>query len=208
MPAAPRIPSAAPSARSAVAFSCISSSAVSIPSRLIIRSVNRNTPMNAAVPGFTLDCFRCVSMSPFIARPLRHMCTTIQVTGRAGGDDRQRSVEPFLVEGSREPDAADSADRDRDADAPIDRRRERRAAGFTEVREADRDDQEGFESFAEGDDERLEHVCGRSCKMRLILRIGSPVYFRDIRPVKSAIWHRQLGYKNPPCRALIIFSFC
>src|SRR5712691_4452012 len=53
--AAPAMPSAAPSTRWTVSRSCISSSAVSMPSRLTISSVKRNTPANAAAPGRTLD---------------------------------------------------------------------------------------------------------------------------------------------------------
>ena len=42
------------------------SSAVSIPSRVIISSVNRNTPANAAPPLFSVELCRCPSMSRLI----------------------------------------------------------------------------------------------------------------------------------------------
>ena len=77
------MPAVAPSARYSVPRSCISSNALSIPSRLTISSVKRKTPVNAAVPGFTLDDCRRPSISPFIRRPARHMWTIIQVTEAA-----------------------------------------------------------------------------------------------------------------------------
>ena len=45
----------------------------------------------------------------------------------------------------------------RERDAPVDRRNRARRARSCEVREADGDDQEGFEPFTEGDDKRLQH---------------------------------------------------
>jgi hypothetical protein len=47
---------------------------------------------------------------------------------RGGGDQRERAVEPFLVERVEEEVAAERADRDGDADAPMNRGGERRSS--------------------------------------------------------------------------------
>ena len=95
-------------------------------------------------------------MSPFMRRPVRHMWTIIQVD-RRGGDEGERTVEPFLVQRVEEQIAADGADRDGDADAPVDGRGQRRASRLAQVRQADGDDQESFEALSKGDDKRLQH---------------------------------------------------
>src|SRR3954447_16268811 len=97
-PPAARLPSAAPSTRFGVWCSCISSSAVSTPSRLIIRSVNRNTPVNAAAPGRAVDSFSRPSISPFMRRPVRHMWTIIQATETAATSASGPSSHSWLRE--------------------------------------------------------------------------------------------------------------
>ena len=143
---------------SASGAAACSSSAVSIPSRPIISSVNRKTPSNARRAG----PHRCStaggsSISPFIRRPVRHMWTVTRCTG-AGRHERKGPFEPFLVGGVVEQVAAGRADHDGGDDAPVDGRARSRAPALAQVGQADGDDQEGFEPFAEGDDERLQHV--------------------------------------------------
>ena len=59
------------------------SSAVSMPSRVIISSVKANTPMNAAAPCFIVDPWRCPSISLLIRRDVRHMWTVSDATEMA-----------------------------------------------------------------------------------------------------------------------------
>src|ERR1700682_3303062 len=71
------------------------------------------------------------------------------------------------------------ADQDRQRDAPANRRDQLQPAALPQIREADGDDEEGFEPFAERDDERLVHVKSVPLKMRLSLRISvqcTPAY--------------------------------
>jgi hypothetical protein len=59
------------------------SSAVSIPSRVIISSVNRNTPAKAEAPVFIALLERCPSMSLLIRRAVRHMWMVSEATDTA-----------------------------------------------------------------------------------------------------------------------------
>ncbi len=75
---------------------CISSSAVSRPSRLTIRSVKRKTPANAAGPGRArrrLETHLDVALH-LAARPPH---VNGQPGDRGRGDQRQRTFDPFLV---------------------------------------------------------------------------------------------------------------
>ena len=54
-----------------------------MPSRLIIRTVNRNTPSKGPEPARWLEVRSRPSMSPFMCRPARHMWTVIEATETA-----------------------------------------------------------------------------------------------------------------------------
>ena len=73
------------------------SSAVSIPSRVIISSVNMNTPKNAAAPVFTDDASSLPSMWRFMCRPARHMCTVSDATSTAATRARTPSQSAWLA---------------------------------------------------------------------------------------------------------------
>ena len=75
-----------------------------------------------------------------------------------GRDERRGAVQPFLVGGVIEEVTAARADDDGRENAPVNGLGEVGAPAPAQVREADGDDQKGFESLAEGDDERLQHV--------------------------------------------------
>src|SRR5262249_51521782 len=100
---------------------------------------------------------------------------------------RQRAVQPLLVGRVIQQVAAEGADAERHRQAPVHGAGQLRAARLTEVRQADRDDEERFEAFPQCDDERLEHGRARLYKMRLRRRINSSVYCGDLRPVKSVM---------------------
>ena len=90
------MPAAAPSARFSVSRNCISSSAVSIPSRLTISSVNRKTPVNAAAP--RLHAGRLQAAFDIALHPASGAPHVDDHPGhRGGGDDGERAVEPFLI---------------------------------------------------------------------------------------------------------------
>ena len=76
-----------------------------------------------------------------------------------------------------------------DRDAPVDGGDQFPAPALLQVSEADGDDEEGFEAFAEGDDERLNHVSvhARRTLNEIESQDAGSVYSRDIRPVKSGI---------------------
>ena len=57
----------------------------------------------------------------------------------------------------KEPSGPD-AQHDRGGDSPMHRGNEFGSLTFPEIGEADRNDQEGFEPFAKGDDKRLQHM--------------------------------------------------
>ena len=89
-----------------------------MPSRLIISSVKRNTPVNAAAPGRTVDALQTAfDVALHAAAGAPHVDD--HPGDRRGGDQRERAVEPFLVEGVKEEVAAERADGDGDADAPV-----------------------------------------------------------------------------------------
>ena len=72
-----------------------------MPSRLIISSVKRKTPANAAAPGRAVDDCRRPSMSPFMRRPVRHMWMIIQVTEAAATSASGPSSHSWLSEWKR-----------------------------------------------------------------------------------------------------------
>ena len=82
-------------------------------------------------------------------------------------------------------------------DAPVHGRHELVAAALPQVREADGDDEEGLEPFPKRDDEGLEH--GESTVLRSETQSQNlgPVYFRYLRPVKSAFGWRQIRGRGP-----------
>ena len=59
-----------------------------MPSRVIISSVNAKTPQNAAGPSFGEDAASLPSMSFFMCRPARHMCTVSEATRNAAAMPR------------------------------------------------------------------------------------------------------------------------
>src|SRR5207249_7585721 len=67
---------------------------------------------------------------------------------------------PILVGGVIEQVAADGAHGRRYSDAPMNGCRQASAARSAEEREADGNDEKGFESFSKGDDESLQHQIG------------------------------------------------
>ena len=54
-----------------------------MPSRVIISSVNRNTPSSALAPAFAADAARLPSISAFRRLAWRHMCTINEATSTA-----------------------------------------------------------------------------------------------------------------------------
>ena len=62
-----------------------------MPSRVIISSVNRNTPANALAPTFRADCSRCSSISRFMRCACRHMWTMSDATSTAATRARMPS---------------------------------------------------------------------------------------------------------------------
>lgn len=89
---------------------------------------------------------------------------------RHRGHDGERSFEPFLVCGVIEEIAADGADAKGGEDAPVHGADQFAASRFPEIRQADRNDKEGFDSFPQGNDKGLKHD-GRASKLRLSLRM-------------------------------------
>ena len=74
---------------------------------------------------------------------------------RDGGNQRQRSLEQLLIRGVVEQVSPCSADEKRHADAGVNRARQLGAPGLPQIRETDGNNQEGFESFPQGDDKGL-----------------------------------------------------
>ena len=90
-------------------------------------------------------------------RPERHMWTTIQ-SDRHRRDDGERAVEPFLVGGMEEQLAAEGADARAQRRCPSAPRKSARAR--PDLRRYERlmaTIEEGLETFAKSDDERLKH---------------------------------------------------
>ena len=131
------------------------SSAVSIPSRVIISSVKPNTPRNAARPILSDDASRRPSISrlhPLARAPHVHR----QRRDEHGGDERRGRL-PRATDcwPARAGQPGADAERDRDGDAPVHGGQQRAPAGLLQVGQADRDDQKGLEPFPQRDDERL-----------------------------------------------------
>ena len=59
--------------------------------RVIINSVKTKTPTNAAAPVLAVDVARRPSISAFIRRPARHMCTVSDATSTAATTARTPS---------------------------------------------------------------------------------------------------------------------
>ena len=81
---------------------------------------------------------------------------------RQRGDEnpRDQREQPFpqrLVTGAREENSRQDAQRHRRRNPPVDGGNERTPAALLQIGEADRDNQEGLETFAEGYDKCLEH---------------------------------------------------
>jgi len=80
---------------------------------------------------------------------------------RHGRNQGERPFEPFLVGGVIQQVAAEDADGERDGDAPVHGGCQGDAPRLAQVRQADGDDEKGFEAFPKSDDERLEHDWSR-----------------------------------------------
>jgi hypothetical protein len=107
--------------------------------------------------------FNLAAGTPHVDRQREH---------RHGGDERERPFEPFLIGRIEQQVPAGAAHGDSDGDAPVDGLGQLAPAALSEIREADGDNQKRFESFAESDDERLQHGArDASAKVRLSLRI-------------------------------------
>ena len=91
--------------------------AVSIPSRVIISSVKRNTPANASAPVFSADCSRWSSMSRLMRFACRHMCTMSDANEHRS-DEREHAFPQRLVRCALEQYARADA-QTTDADAPV-----------------------------------------------------------------------------------------
>ena len=152
-----------------------------MPSRVIISSVKQEHADERRAAGLQRRGSRWPSISLLIRLPARHMCTVSEATESAATSASTPSQSAWLVAArSRTPAPMLSDHRERDA--PVDRGNQRAAPGLLEVGQADGDDQEGFEPFAEGDDERLKHGSRTGPELRLISILSLS---RDIRPVKS-----------------------
>ena len=127
-----------------------------MPSRPTIRSVKRKTPSAAAIPARPADVLKMSFDFPFDL-PARTPHVDGQSQDGYGSDEREGALEPLLVCRVEEKVAADATDGDRYGDTPMHRLGQFETATLTQVREADRDKKEGFESFSQSDDERLQH---------------------------------------------------
>ena len=140
-----------------------------MPSRLIIRPVKRNTPTNAAGASPLARGAQTALDGPFHA-PARAQHLHSQGSHRDRRNEGERPLEPFLVRRAIEEVPADGADGEGGDDAPVNRANQLRPSRLPEISKADRDNQEGFDPFPQGDDKGLEHD-GSASKMRLSLRM-------------------------------------
>ena len=141
-----------------------------MPSRLIINAVKRNTPAKAAAPARLARCSQ-TSLDGAFHMPARAPHLHRQGGHRDRRDEGQRPFEPFLVRRPIEEVSAGGADGEGGDDAPVNRANQLRPPRLPKISEADRDNQEGFDAFPQGNDEGLEHG-GSLSKMRLSLRIA------------------------------------
>jgi hypothetical protein len=129
---------------------------VSMPSRRIMNSANRSTPQPAP-PSRAEATSTLLSISRL--RPLRRAVhPPHEREDEYGADQHERAferlaVEVHALERDRARDRADHGE----PDAGPDPGRERGAAGLLQVRQDDRDDERGFDAFAQDDDECFEH---------------------------------------------------
>ena len=131
-----------------------------MPSRVIISSVNRKTPANAAPPVFIDDECRRPSMSFLIRFAVRHMCTVSEATDTAATNARTPSHKAWFL-AWKNSQAAPMLRQRRRRDAPMNRRNQLGAVALAQIRQADGDDEERFEAFAKSDDKRLQHMFGK-----------------------------------------------
>ena len=127
-----------------------------MPSRVIISSVNMNTPRNAAPPGLLGG-----SLEPALDVPLHIAAGPPHVDRQRGdedgGDQREHTFPERLIRGLGKEQPGANAEQNGGHDSPVHRGDESSAAGLLEVGKADGDDQEGFEPFTQGHDECLQH---------------------------------------------------
>ncbi len=144
-----------------IACTCVSSvpisSAVSMPSREIISSVNRNTPTQAAVPVFSVDSRRWPSISLLIFFAVRHMCTVSDATDTAATMARMPSHNAWF-DACWNRYAAPMLSSTDNADAPVHGGNQLAPAALAQIREADGDDEERLEPLAQRDHECLQHA--------------------------------------------------
>ncbi len=88
--------------------------------------------------------------------PVRHMWMVSVATSTAAMIASSPSHSAWFAARWRSQPAT-TLTHDRRDHAPVHRRRQRGASGLAQVGEADRDDQEGLEAFAQGDDGGLQH---------------------------------------------------
>ena len=117
--------------------------------------MNAKTPRNAAAPPA-----RSPTRQPAFDVALHVPAGPPHVDDERGDEHgrrkRQNAFPERLIARALQQNAEPDADGRRHGDAPVNGGDEA-AAGFSEVRQADGDDQKRFEPFTEGDDERLQH---------------------------------------------------
>src|SRR5580765_825017 len=102
---------------------------------------------------------QCANAGPFGGRPEMSLDFALhppagsphvdrQRRYRNGGDESQRTLEPFLVGGVVQEVTAEGADRDRCRDAPVNSLRQLPPPALAQVRKADGDDEERFQPLA------------------------------------------------------------
>ena len=132
------------------------SSAVSMPSRVIISSVNRNTPMKADVPVFSADA-REVPFDVALDAPRGAPHVDGQRRHRTAATSASTPSQSAWFEARWNRYAAPMLMQHRERDAPVHGGHQLAPPALAQIREADGDDEKGFEPFAKGDDERLQH---------------------------------------------------
>ena len=129
------------------------SSAVSMPSRVIISTVNRNTPANAFAPSLQRRRFETrldVPLQPLAVPPHVHD----QRRDEHRGGQREHAFPERLVAARAE--TAIAAPMLIRIDTPMPQctaGHQLLASGLPQIGQRNRDDEEGFEPFAQGDDE-------------------------------------------------------
>ncbi len=85
------------------------------------------------------------------------MCTVSDATDTAAAE-REHPFPQRLISRLIEQPSGPDAQHNRRGDAPMHRRNQLGPLALAQIGEADRNNQEGFEPFAKGDDKRLQHM--------------------------------------------------